>query len=198
MRGEAETMLQLAERSVGMRGEVLGRDALPGLLPSWQALSDRSVEDNVYYAPRYALALLDSVEKDVNVRFAAVWQEATLVALLPIATPRSPIPLVRPAGRAWLSKYTFNCMPLLDRDRTAEAAAALLDVLEATRQGGWILPAVNVAGPGLPRDGRGARQEERTLDPPGAVRAGSPGAGRKFRGAYEPACAGQAPAGPRP
>ena len=40
--------------------EVLARDALPTLVPAWQDLCARSVEDNVYYSPRYAQALLQS------------------------------------------------------------------------------------------------------------------------------------------
>ena len=137
---------QILAGKSGLRGEVLGRDALPMLLPAWEDLCGRSVEDNVYYAPRYARALLESVERDSNVRFAVVWDGTQLVALLPCTSPKLPIPLLRPAGRAWQSKFTFSCMPLLDRARKTEAAGTLLDVLASISPGGWIIPTVNIQG----------------------------------------------------
>ena len=131
---------------LGLRGEILGRDALPMLLPAWEDLCGRSVEDNVYYSPRYARALLDSVESDRVIGFAVVWDETTLVALLPFTNSKFAVPLLQPAGRAWQSKYTFSCMPLLDKLRKTEAAAALLDVLASLSAGEWIIPAVNIKG----------------------------------------------------
>src|SRR5436853_2213912 len=97
-----------------LTGEVLARDALPTLVPAWEDLCARSVEDNVYYSPRYAQALLQSVEARRHVRFAVVWDRSSLAALLPFTNPRSAVPLLRAAGRAWQSKYTFSCTPLLD------------------------------------------------------------------------------------
>ena len=129
-----------------LRGEVLKHDALPTLLPAWEDLCRRSVEDNVYYSPRYARALLESVERDKNVSFAVVWKEKSLVAMLPFTRVKLGIPLLRPAGQAWQSKYTFSCMPLLDGLRKAEAAGALLDVLASISAGEWIIPTVNTKG----------------------------------------------------
>src|SRR4051794_13896568 len=108
-------MLQVPTWKLGLRGEVLGRDALPMLLPAWDDLCRRSVEDNVYYSPRYARALLESVAKDERIAFAVVWGDMRLVALLPVTLPQFAIPAVRPQGRAWHTKYTFSCMPLLDK-----------------------------------------------------------------------------------
>jgi CelD/BcsL family acetyltransferase involved in cellulose biosynthesis len=139
-------MLQMADGKFCLRGEVVAAGGARRLLPSWKGLCARSVEDNAYYSPRYALALLDSVEKDSNVRFATVWDGKHLVGLLPFTTTRLPIPLVRPAGQAWQSKYTFSCMPLLDRVLAVEAAGALLDLMAASREGEWLLPTVNTAG----------------------------------------------------
>lgn len=139
-------MLQVPGWYPDLRGEVLGRDALPMLLPAWEDLCARSVEDNVYYSPRYARALLESVERDQKVGFAVVWNAMRLVALLPFTRSKFAIPLIRPAGRAWQSKYTFSCMPLLDKLRKTEAAGALLDVLASVRRGEWIIPLVNTKG----------------------------------------------------
>jgi CelD/BcsL family acetyltransferase involved in cellulose biosynthesis len=138
-------MLQVPGWKLGLTGEVVGREALPAFFTPWEDLCRRSAEDNAYYSPRYAKALLDNVERDKNVRFALVWHEAKLVALLPFTSAEFVIPF-RPAGRAWQSKYTFSCMPLLDTHLTLEAAEALLDVLDSIRGGEWILPALNTDG----------------------------------------------------
>lgn len=139
-------MLQVAEWKVGLRGEVLGREALPTLLPQWQDLCGRSAEDNVYYTPRYARALLDSVEQDKDLRFAVVRDQMRLVALLPFTRSKWPIPVLQPARQAWQTKYTFSCMPLLDRLRKDDAAGALLDVMASVSEGAWAIPTLNVDG----------------------------------------------------
>ena len=139
-------MLQVPGWTLGLRGEVLGAEALPGLACAWRDLCGRTVEDNVYYAPRYAKALLDSVARNEKVGFAVVWKEAELVALLPFTRPRLAIPGVRAGGRAWQTKYTFSCMPLLDRSQAPEAAGALLDVLASVSRAEWVLPAMNTQG----------------------------------------------------
>jgi CelD/BcsL family acetyltransferase involved in cellulose biosynthesis len=129
-----------------LRGEILGRDALPRLLPAWDDLCGRSAEDNVYYAPRYAQALLESVERHANIGFAVVWDEKKLAAILPFTSSKLAIPCLQPAARAWQSKYTFSCMPVLDAGRKTEAAAALVEVLASIRRGEWIIPRVNIDG----------------------------------------------------
>ena len=106
----------------------------------------RSIEDNVYYSPQYAQALLHNVERDTSVRFAVVWEGARLVGLLPFTAPKLSIPLLGPSGRAWQTKYTFSCTPLLEKSRPCDAAAALLDVLASVSEGEWIIPAVNTQG----------------------------------------------------
>src|SRR6266705_998201 len=139
-------MLQVPGWNLGLKGEVLGRDAVATLLPAWEELCERSIEDNVYYSPRYAQALLQSVERDKRLGFAVVWDQMRLVAMLPFENAKFSVPLLRPAGRAWQSKYTFSCMPLLDRLRKTEAAGALLDVLASISKASWIIPAVNTKG----------------------------------------------------
>src|SRR6266478_4469593 len=129
--------LQIPGSEPRLTGEVLARDVLPTLVPVWEDLCARSVEDNVYYSPRYAQALLQSVEGRQNVRFAVVWDRSNLVALLPFTSPRSAVPVLRPAGRAWQSKYTFSCTPLLDTNLKTEAADALLNLLASISASEW-------------------------------------------------------------
>ena len=139
-------MLQVPGWTLGLRGEVLGRDALPALLPDWEDLCARSVEDNVYYTPRYACALLDNVERNTDVRFAVVWRAGRLMALLPFTSPKLAVAPLQPAARAWHSDYTYTCTPLLDRVQAMDAAAALLNVLTSLREGEWIIPRANTQG----------------------------------------------------
>jgi len=139
-------MLLLPEWSFRYKGEVISRESLPALIPAWKDLCRRSVEDNVYYSPKYALALLNHVESQPNLKFAVVWDGVDLVAFLPITKHRLRVPLLQPAGQAWKSKYTFSCMPLLDRQRSKEAAAALVDVLANEHDGEWLIPTINTHG----------------------------------------------------
>jgi hypothetical protein len=81
-----------------------------------------------------------------NVSFAVVWDEMRLVALLPFTTLKFAIPPLQSSGRAWQSKYTFSCMPLLDEVRKTEAAGALLNMLASINKGEWIVPTVNTKG----------------------------------------------------
>ena len=140
-----QRMLQ-ASGAPSLKGEVFGRDALPMLLPVWEDLCARSAEDNVYYSPRYAQALLESAEKNTDVSFAVVWDDSRLVAFLPVTRPTFAIPGLRPGGRAWQSKYTYSCTPLLDAVLKVHAADALLTVLASISAGEWVLPTLNTDG----------------------------------------------------
>ena len=141
-----QAVLRIPRWRVGPRGEIVERNALPMLLPAWEDLSRRCAEDNVYYTPRYATALLEHVDRSSSVQFAVVWDGTDLVAFMPIVKSRLSIPFVQPTARAWRTKYTFSCMPLLDDVRRSEAAAALLDVLATISAGDWVIPTVNVGG----------------------------------------------------
>ncbi|HET7680852.1 MAG TPA: GNAT family N-acetyltransferase [Xanthobacteraceae bacterium] len=139
-------MLQLAEIKSSLRGQVVGRDAVSELVPAWEALGKNSIEDNVYYCPRYARALMKNVERDTALRFALVWEGADLIALLPFTAPRIRIPVAGTGAQAWQTKYTFSCAPLLDKQRFAEAADTLLDVMAACYPGEWVLPRIYTQG----------------------------------------------------
>ena len=134
-------MLQLPDRDGLLRGRVLDRNDLSGLVPAWEGLCARAVESNVYYAPRYALALTKNIDLDESLRFATVWRAEKLVAFLPFKRPRVG------AACAWQTDYTFSCTPLLDRDCPLDAAMALIDLLRAVHAGEWIIPTVNIGGP---------------------------------------------------
>lgn len=139
-------MLENRRWSTDLQAEILDREALAGITLAWQALCTRAAEDNVYYSPRYAQALLQTVESHSNLRFAAAWDGPELIGLLPFTQPELALPYVRRVGRAWTSAYTFSGTPLLDATRSTEAAAALIDALADVSEGEWIIPSVNVEG----------------------------------------------------
>lgn len=140
-------MLQVPYRNKLMRGEVLGREALPTLQPAWDDLCTRATESNVYYEPRYASALINNLNHDRSLHFAAVWQGDTLAALLPFTRSKIETPLFATAPRAWQTDYTFSCTPLLDRSCAVDAAAALVGLLGTINEGEWIFPTLNRHGP---------------------------------------------------
>ena len=117
------------------------------LIPAWEDLCRRAVEDNVYFSPRYARALLNSVERNSSVCFALAWDGPRLIGLLPFVKSKFSIPIIGSLGHAWQSKYTFGCMPLLDKDHPVDAAKRLLEVIATVSDEEWIIPAVNIGGP---------------------------------------------------
>lgn len=140
-------MLQVFELSSRLRGEVLAREALHTLTPAWESLCTRAIEDNAYYTPRYARALIDNIDRDPSLRFALVWQGSNLIALMPFARSSVELPFLGTAAYGWQTKYTTTCVPLLDRTLAAEAAAGLVELLATINQGEWIIGAINTRGP---------------------------------------------------
>ena len=139
-------MLQLPSWSVSRRGEIIGRETLHDLVPAWEDLCRRSVEDNVYFSPRYARALLNTVERNTSVCFALAWDGTKLIGFLPFVKPKLSVPLIGSAGHAWQSKYTFSCMPLLDKGQPVDAAETLLQAMAVAGEDEWIIPAINTHG----------------------------------------------------
>lgn len=129
-----------------VRGEVMSGQDMKPLRSAWEDLCSRSIEDNVYYTPGYAMALQKNVETELRVLFATVWRGDRLIALLPFTRPRLRIPLAEPVGWAWQSKYTFSCTPVLDRMCANDGAEGLVRLLGTVRAGEWVLPTVNIAG----------------------------------------------------
>jgi CelD/BcsL family acetyltransferase involved in cellulose biosynthesis len=138
-------MLDRLNASDLIRSETFGREQMYAIDAAWQQLADNSIEDNVYYRPAYARALLDTVEANTDVRFATVWRGAQLIGLLPFVASRLPS-LIEP-WTAWKSDYTYNCTPLLHRDWHNDAAEHLVRLMAAANPGEWTLPLMNTAGP---------------------------------------------------
>jgi hypothetical protein len=139
-------VLQVPAWCAGLRGEVVGREMLAELHPRWAELCASSVEDNVYYTPGYAQALLNTIERDTNIHFALAWDGTSLIGLLPFTQPRLPVPLVGATSQAWQSKYTFSCTPILHESNPGGAADILLEAMKSVGEHEWIIPVVNTHG----------------------------------------------------
>jgi CelD/BcsL family acetyltransferase involved in cellulose biosynthesis len=138
-------MLKRYAAKAAFTTKVEERSSLPALLPHWHDLAERSAEDNVYYAPNYALALLDTVDAAKQVRFVTVWDNSVLMGFLPIVLPIG-VPGVNAAGRAWATDYTSSCTPLIDRDHLHDTTQALVGALANLKRGEWVLPLLNEDG----------------------------------------------------
>jgi Acetyltransferase (GNAT) domain len=125
---------------------MLSRSDIKSVMPDWESLCTRLAEDIAYYAPVYAGALLSSVDIDRDVQFATVWNSAELVAMLPVCRTRIGKIELPNVWQAWATPYTFGCAPLLDRNRTDEAAIALAECLKSFHSGIWSLPVIHIAG----------------------------------------------------
>lgn len=140
-------MLNKLDMTSHLSVRTVTRTGLAELLPHWQDLCSRCSEDNVYFLPHYALALLDTVAKESDVVFVTVWDGSVLIGLLPVSKSSLAVPGIIAGGQAWETDYTFNSMPLLDRVQALGAAAGLVDGLAQLRAGEWIIPNVNTGGP---------------------------------------------------
>ena len=138
-------MLQVPKWSGGLRCETVGRETLPDF-SRWADLCTRSVEDNVYYTPGYARALLNTVDRDASVHFALAWDGADLVGLLPFIKPRLPVRLIGTTGQACKAS-TRSVARLSWTGHPGDAAAALLEAMGSVGEHAWIIPAVNTQGP---------------------------------------------------
>jgi CelD/BcsL family acetyltransferase involved in cellulose biosynthesis len=128
------------------RVEIIDRGHIRNILAEWQALAESAAEPNVYYAPSYALSLLDTVERSSRVRFVTVWRDGKLAALLPAVKHRLSLPGLRPSASAWISEYTYTCTPLIAPTASGEAATALLAGMAEFCAGDWLMPQMNLDG----------------------------------------------------
>jgi CelD/BcsL family acetyltransferase involved in cellulose biosynthesis len=127
----------------------LDRDALFALGADWDDLVQNAAEENAYYSPRYAQALLQFHQPGQNVRALAVRKGSRLIGLLPYVAERWRWAGLAEVNVAWTNPYIFSSTPLLSRTELDAAVEALLDAMEQNRRVHrfWLLPACNVDGP---------------------------------------------------
>src|ERR1043166_683283 len=100
-------------RVLHLTSEVLDRGALRTLISEWEDLRARCVEDNCL--------LLTTLRSGASAQCGGPAERALCSGVGPLQAraaaslygPGSAISVVHRGGRAWRSKYTFRCTPLL-------------------------------------------------------------------------------------
>jgi CelD/BcsL family acetyltransferase involved in cellulose biosynthesis len=139
--------LAFARAARGINSGRLNAAQLRAIEPAWLRLAENAAEENAYYAPHYAKALLDCVEQR-NVEALTVMEEGKLLALIPFVRRRYSF-TTEAVNLAWQTKFTFSCPPLLAKDRPQEAAQKLVTAMtDGTVPGSiWVIPDIGVDGP---------------------------------------------------
>jgi CelD/BcsL family acetyltransferase involved in cellulose biosynthesis len=145
------------------------RDAATGLAPltdmsidAWHRLSERAIEPNGYYLPGWELAVNASApgRTDTSALCACSDRQdaSSLIGLLPV------IPLLRAYGiplPALVSGHPYGtlCTPLIDRDRSEDAAAGLIERARRAGMHALLLREVALDGPVMKAIGEVLRRD---------------------------------------
>lgn len=108
-----------------LKAELIDVADMPGLRTAWRDLYDRSLEQNIFLDPDFALPALAYLHPH-GLKMLAVFDampQRRLLALTPITPPRLPGGL----ARLYLHKQAALGLPLLDRTLAAPALATLVD-----------------------------------------------------------------------
>lgn len=126
---------------------VLSQLEVTEIADHWDRLDQQKVEDNIYYSRRYSNALLGHLGQKQKVSFVAAWENEELIGLLPVTRKSFWLPYVIPAGAAWITPYTFSCLPILSKNAPMRAAEGLLDSLAQLGISDWCIKDFYLSGP---------------------------------------------------
>jgi CelD/BcsL family acetyltransferase involved in cellulose biosynthesis len=121
---------------------------LVDVIDPWRRLAERAAEPNVFYTPDFALAAAPALGRDVEAILA--WSdERHLLGLLPFRLMSRRYGLKLPLLVGWTHPFAPLGTPLVDRDATAEVAAACLAHIagDASLPKLVLLPLLPDAGP---------------------------------------------------
>ena len=122
--------------------------ALADIVDPWRRLAGRAVEPNVFYTPDFALAAAPALGREVEA--ILVWSaERQLLGLLPFRRSSRRYGMKLPLLVGWTHPFAPLGTPLVDRDATAEVAAALFGHIagDAALPKLLLLPLLPDAGP---------------------------------------------------
>jgi CelD/BcsL family acetyltransferase involved in cellulose biosynthesis len=124
--------------------DVVPQETAMPLLPEWSALAGRSVGDNLFFHPDFALPAMRHLNRSVAIATVR-HPDRRLAALAPFTHTR--LGRVAPAARLWAHEYAPLGLPLVDEEAVGAATAALLDGLAPAESGMSLIAA------DLPMDG---------------------------------------------
>jgi CelD/BcsL family acetyltransferase involved in cellulose biosynthesis len=122
--------------------------SLADIVDPWRQLAERAIEPNVFYTPDFALAAAPALGRDVEA--ILVWSaERQLLGLLPFRRSSRRYGMKLPLLVGWTHPFAPLGVPLIDRDMTAEVAAACLAHIagDARLPKLLLLPLLPDAGP---------------------------------------------------
>jgi CelD/BcsL family acetyltransferase involved in cellulose biosynthesis len=98
---------------------------LADIVDPWRRLAERAAEPNVFYTPDFALAAAPALGRDVEAILA--WSaERQLLGLVPFRLMSRRYGVKLPLLVGWTHPFAPLGTPLVERDATAEVAAACL------------------------------------------------------------------------
>jgi CelD/BcsL family acetyltransferase involved in cellulose biosynthesis len=132
------------------------------LIPRWIQLSLRSVGDNVFFHPDFAIPAMRRLAPGVALAIVR-GVDGRVAALAPFAAAR--LGRIAPAVRIWSHDYAPLGLPLVDRQTVEPALATLLDGLAPPARGlTFIAPDMPLESPIAAALIEGARRRGRPVD----------------------------------
>jgi CelD/BcsL family acetyltransferase involved in cellulose biosynthesis len=148
--------------SSGGRFAVVDNASMARLLPDWAALANRSVSDNPFFHPDFAVPAMAHLDRAVAIATVRS-RDGRLTAAAPFTTAR--LGRIAPAARLWSHKYAPLGTPLIADGDVAGAVATLIGGLAPAGSGGSLVV------PDVPLDDRvataliaAARNRDRPVD----------------------------------
>lgn len=114
----------------------------------WDDLCRRLAEPNAFYDPAWCRAFADHADLPDGVTALVAWDDrmTQLIGVLPVHNAKRAINLPLPLLVAWPA-YAPLTTPLLDKEKSAEAAGVLIEAAAATGACALLLPDMTIAGP---------------------------------------------------
>jgi CelD/BcsL family acetyltransferase involved in cellulose biosynthesis len=129
-----------AGRTVAPVGDVAAlrfRDLDASALAAWDRLADRAAEPNPFFRPAFVAAAADA--DGSNPLLLVATSGPDWVFCLPVERASRHRRLVVPCLAPWEPDVSFLSAPLVDRDRVADAAAALARFVAAERESAALI-----------------------------------------------------------
>ena len=129
--------------------QCLGRDEIIALGPEWEKLGQNALEDNAYYAPAFMLPALDHIDADLEICALAVRKRDQLIGFLPFVNDKWRWLGAAPVNKAWMNPYITSSIPLIDKNHSEEAMAAMIQAMGSTQANGhfWLFKNFMTNGP---------------------------------------------------
>lgn len=127
----------------------LNRDEIMALGCEWEHLCQNALENNAYYAPAFMRPALDYIDTDLEIRALAVRKRDILIGFLPFVNDKWRWLGAARVNKAWTNPYIASTIPVIDKNHSEEAMAALVQAMGLPQTNGrfWLFKNFTVDGP---------------------------------------------------